>query len=59
MLWIVHTSTAGNLLKMMYQFEQDYVFDSTRFEKVLDVTWHPGGKGIEETFCFLQHQSGK
>jgi nucleoside-diphosphate-sugar epimerase len=46
-------------VEMMYQFEQDYVFDSTRFEKQFSMSPTPVRKGIEETLRFLQHQSGK
>ncbi len=46
-------------VEMMYQFEQDYVFDSTRFEKQFSMPPTPVRKGIEETLRFLQHQSGK
>jgi nucleoside-diphosphate-sugar epimerase len=46
-------------VEMMYQFEQDYVFDSSKFEKQFSVTATPVRQGIEETLRFLQHQSGK
>jgi len=39
-------------VEMMYQFEHDYVFDSTKFEKTFNATATPYREGIETTLKF-------
>jgi hypothetical protein len=39
-------------VEMMYQFEHDYIFDSTKFEKTFNATATPYREGIEATLKF-------
>jgi hypothetical protein len=36
------------MIEMLYQYEQDYVFDSSKFEKHFEFKPTPYAKGIEE-----------
>lgn len=41
--------TLHEIVEMMYQFEHDYIFDSTKFEKAFNTTATSYEKGIAET----------
>ncbi|MHB1680151.1 MAG: NAD-dependent epimerase/dehydratase family protein [bacterium] len=59
--WMVKTAgvfdkKASELYEMLYQYEFDYHFDSSKFNEYFDYKPTPYGEGIKETIKFVKNQ---
>ena len=48
--------TVSELQEMLYQYEQDYYFDATKFNTHFNYTPIPYSEGIHETITFLKNK---